>query len=53
MWKIVYADKAEKIRTKGHNEYFNFDINRPFFLVSRMPMKRVMECVGASNIVMK
>lgn len=53
MWKIVYADKAEKTRTKGHNDHFGMDINRPFFLVSRFPMKRVLECIGASNIVIK
>jgi hypothetical protein len=28
-------------------------INRPFYLVSRLPMKRVAECVGANNIVLK
>ena len=32
---------------------FGFKINEPFFIVSRMPMKRVAEAVGASNIVLK
>jgi len=37
-WKIVYVDKAEKIRTKGFNKEFGFHINRPFYIRSRMPM---------------
>jgi len=28
-------------------------IDRPFYLVSRLPMKRVAEMVGASNVVLK
>jgi hypothetical protein len=37
-WKIVYLDKADKLRTKGFNKEFGFHINRPFYLRSRMPM---------------
>jgi len=32
---------------------FGFKINEPFFMVSRMPMKRVAEAIGASNVVTK
>jgi hypothetical protein len=42
MWKIVYLDKAEKTRTKGTNKDFGFDINRPFYLRSKMPMQRFL-----------
>jgi hypothetical protein len=35
------------------NDEFGFHINRPFYIVSRLPMKRVVECVGANNIVLK
>jgi transcription termination factor Rho len=42
MWKIVYVDKVEKTRTKGTNKEFGFDINRPFYLRSKMPMQRFM-----------
>jgi hypothetical protein len=28
-------------------------INRPFYLVSRLPMKRVVELAGASRVVLK
>ena len=49
-WKIVYVDQADKIRTKGFNKEFGFHINRPFYLRSRLPMKRVAECHGANNV---
>jgi hypothetical protein len=52
-WKLVYVDKAEKIPTKGLNKDFGFEINRPFYLVSKLFMKRVVECVGANNLVLK
>jgi len=32
---------------------FGFRINEPFFIVSRLPMKRVAEAIGASNVVIK
>lgn len=41
MWKIIYIDKAEKTRTKGMGDY-GFHINRPFYIVSRMLMKKVV-----------
>jgi len=51
-WTILY-DKDEKAEaTKGMGEY-GFKINEPFFIVSRMPMKRVAEAIGASNVVTK
>jgi hypothetical protein len=49
-WKIVYQDEAEKTRTKGMNKDFGFEINRPFYLVSKMIMKRVMTCHGAHHV---
>jgi hypothetical protein len=38
---------------KGLNKKFGLHVNRPFFIVSKMWMNRVAECVGASNIVLK
>jgi hypothetical protein len=32
---------------------FGFHINRPFYFRSRLPMKRVAECVGANNMVLR
>jgi hypothetical protein len=52
-WKIIYLDKAAKIRSKGFNKEFGFHINRPFYIRSRMPMQRVMECHGANNVWLK
>jgi hypothetical protein len=52
-WKIVYLDKAGAIRTKGFNKEFGFHINRPFYLRSRLPFKRIAECHGANNVWLK
>jgi len=46
-------DKAAKTETKGLNEEFGFHINRPFYLVSELPMNRVAESIGANNITLK
>jgi len=51
-WSIIYADEATKIRTKGMNKEYGFEINRPFYLRSKMAMGRVVECWGASNIIL-
>jgi hypothetical protein len=45
-FKIVYVDRATKDITKGMDSNFGFHINRPFYLRSRLPMKRVAEVVG-------
>jgi hypothetical protein len=52
-WQVVYLDKADAVATKGENKDFGFHVNRPFYIRSRLPMKRVAEMVGASNIVLK
>jgi hypothetical protein len=52
-WKVIYLDEAKKVATKGESEEFGFHINRPFYLQSRLPMKRVAECIGANNVTLK
>jgi hypothetical protein len=52
-WKLTYVKDAAKIQTKGLNKNFGIEIERPFFLVSKLWMNRVVECVGASNLVLK
>jgi hypothetical protein len=52
-WKVLYQDQAGKIATKGLDKEFGFEINRPFYFVSNMPMKRVAECVGANNVILR
>jgi hypothetical protein len=49
-WKILYHDEREKRRTKGMNTDFGLYINRPFYIRSRLPFQRVVECHGASNV---
>jgi len=46
-------DKQTKEATEGINEEFGLHINRPFYMRSRLPMKRIAECVGANNVVLK
>jgi hypothetical protein len=53
MWNVIYLDKADDIETEGLNEEFGFYINRPFHMVSRLPLKRVIEAPGANNMVIK
>ena len=52
-WKVLYVDQDDKADTKGLNKEFGFEINRPFYLRSRLPMKRVVECIGANNLTLK
>lgn len=49
-WKLVYTTDAKKISTKGMNEEFGMHVNRPFFIVSKMWMERVVECIGGGNL---
>ena len=49
----MYTDKAEKEPTKGVDKDFGFHINRPFYIRSRLPMQRVVECISASNATIK
>ena len=41
--------KKGKMSKRG----FGFLANEPFYLRSRLPMQRVAECVGASNVTLK
>jgi hypothetical protein len=53
LWTVEYLDKKAPVVTKGLNAEFNLHCNRPFYLVSRLPMKRVAESIGANNITLK
>jgi hypothetical protein len=54
-WKVVYTDNMgdEAYQTKGTDKRFNFRVGEIFYLRSKMPMQRVMEAVGANNVVLK
>jgi hypothetical protein len=43
----------EAYQTKGVDKDFGFIVNSEFYLRSRMPMQRVIECAGASNATLK
>jgi hypothetical protein len=51
-WRVRYVDTV-KTQTKGLVGDFGFYANRPFYLRSRLPMQRVMECIGANNITLR
>ena len=40
----------DKEATEGLDKDFGFKINEPFYIRSRLPMGRVMEAIGASNV---
>jgi len=44
-WRIVYVDQFKE-QTKGLIEDFGFFANKPFYIRSRLPMKRMAECQG-------
>jgi hypothetical protein len=52
-WRVLYLDKAEAVQTSGLNKDFGFVCSKPFYLRSRLPMKRVAEVHGANNIWMR
>jgi hypothetical protein len=52
-WRVVYLDTMARERIKGLNSNFGFFINRPFYIVSKMWMNRVVEMVGGRNLVIK
>jgi len=45
-------EDKDDVKTSGMGD-FGFKINEPFFIVSRLPMRRVAEAIGASNVVIK
>jgi hypothetical protein len=56
IWKIVYTHQMgdEAYRKKGQtSKGFGFIVDETFFFRSKLPMQRVAECVGASNVTLK
>lgn len=51
-WKVVYTDKSTK-QTKGLDKDFGFEINRPFYIQSRLPTNRVLEYQSGQNLWIK
>jgi hypothetical protein len=57
LWRIVYTDKLtgkDAYTKKGKLDTdFGLIADETFYLRSKLPMQRVAECVGASNIALK
>jgi len=55
IWKVVYLHQlgSDVYQKKGVNKFTGFRVNELFYFRSRLPMQRVAECVGASNIALK
>jgi len=57
IWRVVYTNDmgAEAITKKGKMSKHGtgFIVLEPFYFRSRLPMQRVVECVGANNAVLK
>jgi hypothetical protein len=51
-WRIVYVDSKQD-QTKGLNKEFGFFSDRPFYIVSRLPMRRAMAYQGGNNLYIK
>jgi hypothetical protein len=43
----------EAYQTKGLDKDFGFRVKEPFYIMSKMPMQRVIEAIGASNAALK
>jgi len=52
-WQVRYVDEIKDVQTKGLVGDFGFHANRPFYFRSRLPMQRVMECIGANNLTIR
>jgi hypothetical protein len=50
-WKILYVDQAVTEQSKGMNKSFGFFVNRPFFISSLLPMRRVISVRGTNLVI--
>jgi outer membrane receptor for Fe3+-dicitrate len=48
-WRIVYVDQFKE-QSKGLIEDFGLYANRPFYIRSRLPNKRMAECQGNHDV---
>jgi hypothetical protein len=56
IWRVAYLHKVKDQYTKTgkmSRHGFGFLAMEPFYLRSKLPMQRVAECVGASNVTLK
>jgi len=52
-WEVIYVSSMKKENMKGFNANFGFYKARHFYLVSKIPMGRVLEVQGGRNLYLK
>lgn len=52
-WRIIYLDEKEKGQQTGLNKARGMHINRPFYIVSKLWMNRVISVAGGYNLVIQ
>jgi hypothetical protein len=54
-WRVIYEDSKEykDYAKEGLDKESGFAINRDFYIVSRLPMNRVIEAQGNNQIYLK
>jgi len=51
-WRIIYVDQFKE-QTKGLIEEFGLFANRPFYIRSRLPNRRMAECYSNANVIQR
>ena len=51
-WQVLYVDTVSE-DVKGFNRNWGFEPNKPFYIVSRMCMKRVIQAGDGKALVLK
>jgi hypothetical protein len=49
-WNIIYTDKGGKINTKEVSNDYGITAGRPFYIMSRMTMNRVLTYPGGNQM---
>jgi hypothetical protein len=49
VWKLIYKDEAKAMATSGMSD-FGFKINKTFYILSKLPMQRAMQCTGGVTL---
>lgn len=50
-WRVIYVDEYKEEEVKGKYKDFGFFVGRPFYLVSALPLGRVLQVNGGSTLV--
>ena len=50
-WNVVYLDQSTREATEGLDPDFGFYRNRPFYIISRLCMRRFVEVVDGNLVI--